>query len=125
MFMKNGFELANQIGLDPYHSHDPYGDKDADADGLSNIFEYKHDLNLNEYDTDRNGIDEGSEYYYWQKKLKNAHSDCSNEMINDTAISYCMNPDVDHDIITNGKEIKVFKEFNLPLHGKTFYRYPQ
>ncbi len=31
------------------------------------------------------------------------------ERVNDTAISYCKIPDVDHDNITDGKEIKGYK----------------
>ena len=56
--------------------------------------------------TDYDGIDDGAEYHYWQKKLKKVHPDWSNETINNTAISYCKNPDVDGDNITDGKEIK-------------------
>ncbi len=64
MFMKNKCELINQIGLNSYNSHDPYGDNDGD--GLSNLFEYNHSLNMNDPDTDHDGIDDGAEYHYWQ-----------------------------------------------------------
>ncbi len=61
------------------------------------------------YNTNYDGIGDGDEYHYWQNKLKNVHPDWSNETINATALNYTKNPDVDHDNITDGKEIKGFK----------------
>ena len=93
-----------QNHLDPFNPADANGD--LDHDGLSNIFEYDNGLNIQDSDTDHDGINDGAEYHYWQNKLKEVHPDWDNETINDTAISYCKNPDVDGDNVPDGKEIK-------------------
>ena len=54
-------ELQNH--LDPFNPADANGD--LDHDGLSNIFEYKHGLSIQDADTDHDGINNGAEPYYW------------------------------------------------------------
>ncbi len=86
-------ELQNH--LNPYNPLDALGD--LDHDGLSNLFESKHGLNIQDADTDHDGIDDGEELNYWN---------VTRGLDMDTAISYCKIPDVDGDNITDGKEIK-------------------
>ena len=48
------------IGFDPFNPYDVNGDWDGDR--LTNIFEYEHGLNMREYDTDHDGINDIMEY---------------------------------------------------------------
>ncbi len=96
-----------QDHLDPFYEGD--AEADLDNDGLSNIFEYRHGLDIQSNDTDHDGINDGEEYHYWQEKLKKVHPDWDDDRINSTAISYCRIPDVDGDGIPDGKEIKGYE----------------
>ena len=87
-----------QNHLNPYNPLDAAGD--LDHDGLSNLFESKHGLNIQDADTDHDGIDDGDELNYWN---------VTRGLDMDTAISYCKIPDVDGDKIIDGKEIKGYK----------------
>ena len=51
------------------------------------------------------GIDDGAEYHYWQERLYLFWSGWVNS-ITGAAVNYTLNPDVDGDNITDGKEIK-------------------
>ena len=92
-YIPTSVEIQNH--LDPYYPADAEGD--FDADGLSNLFEYNHSLNMNDPDTDHDGINDGAELHYWN---------VTRGLDMDTAIEYCKIPDVDGDNIPDGKEIK-------------------
>ena len=82
---------------------------DINSYGLSNLFEYQHNLYITQADTDHDGIADGEEYHYWQNRLKESYPNWDDNTINTTAISYCLNPDVDNDSIPDGKEIRGYR----------------
>ncbi len=84
--------------FNPFNPLDALGD--LDHDGLSNLFESKHGLNIQDPDTDHDGIDDGYELNYWNVSMG---------LDMDTSVEYCKIPDVDGDNITDGKEIKGYK----------------
>ncbi len=90
--------------LDPFYFPDAQGD--LDHDGLSNLFEYERNMSINDADTDHDGIDDGAELQYWEHRLSELHSNWSEEQILNMSVNYTLNPDVDGDNITDGKEIK-------------------
>jgi len=61
-------------------------------------------------DTDHDGIDNGAEFKYWQDYIYDLWGGWVNKQtgakVNDTAVEYLKNPDVDKDNVANGKEIK-------------------
>ena len=93
-------ELQNH--LDPFNPRDAAGD--LDHDGLSNLFESKHGLNIQDADTDHDGINDGAELSYWEHRLAALHSAWSYEQILNMSVNYTLNPDVDGDNITDGRE---------------------
>ncbi len=64
-------------------------------------------------DTDHNGIDDGAEFKYWQDYIYDLWGSWVNKQtganVNDTAVEYLKDPDVDKDNVTDGKEIKGWK----------------
>ena len=62
-------ELQNH--LDPFNPYDANGD--LDHDGLTNIFEYDNGLNIQDSDTDHDGINDGAELRYWERRLAALH----------------------------------------------------
>ncbi len=92
-----------QYHLNPYDPLDALGD--LDHDGLSNLFEYLHGLNMQAADTDHDGIVDGAELSYWENRLAEIHTDWTSEQILNMSVNYTCNPDVDGDNITDGKEI--------------------
>ncbi len=50
-----------------------YAAGDLDHDGLSNLFESKHGLNIQDPDTDHDGIADGAELSYWERRLASLH----------------------------------------------------
>ena len=87
--------------LNPFNSADAHGDKDSD--GLDNLWEYENGTMITDADTDHNGINDGEEYKYWQESLYELWGTWEN--VNETAVKYIKNPDVDKDNVTDGKEI--------------------
>ena len=69
--------------LVPFNATDAAGDLDHDR--LNNSFEYLHHLNMNDADTDHDGIRDGDEYHYW----------LSRGIDSLIAESHCRNPDSD------------------------------
>ncbi len=98
-------ELENH--LNPYDPLDALGD--LDHDGLSNLFEYLHGLNMQAADTDHDGIVDGAELSYWENRLGDIHKDWSAGQVLNMSLNYTLNPDVDRDNITDGKEIKGYE----------------
>ena len=84
-------ELQNH--LDPFNAADAYGD--LDHDGLSNLFEYEHGLNIQDADTDHDGINDGEELSYWQHRLSALHPGWSEGQVLNTSVNYTLNPDED------------------------------
>ena len=60
---------------------------------IGNLLGYQHGLNLNDPETDHDGIGDGAEYHYWQSRLYSLWGGWVNsttgKKVNDTAISYC------------------------------------
>ncbi|MGM0510197.1 MAG: hypothetical protein ACQESD_03615 [Thermoplasmatota archaeon] len=90
--------LEERYDLDPYDPSD--AESDLDNDGLSNIFEHERNLSLNREDTDSDGIIDGAEYDYWHIERSKSTG---------KALSYCLNPDVDDDAISDGMEINGYE----------------
>ena len=72
---------------------------------MSNIFAYKYGLNIQDPDTDHDGINDVAEYHYWQNRLTEIHPDWDSETINDTAVEYRKLPGVDHHKLTYEREV--------------------
>ena len=64
---------------------------------MNNLFEYHNGPNIQDADTDHDGINDGAELHYWN---------ITRGLDMDTSIAYCTIPDVDGDNIPDGKEIK-------------------
>ncbi len=101
-------EIQNH--LNPYNPRDALGD--LDHDGLNNSFEYHHGLNMQDPDTDHDGINDGAELSYWESRLAEIHTDWTSGQILNMSLNYTLNPDMDGDNITDGKEIKGYKVKN-------------
>ncbi len=93
-----------QYHLNAFNAADANGD--LDHDGLSNLFEYEHNLSISDADSDHDGINDGKELNYWESRLSTMHPDWSAEQVLNMAVNYTLNPDVDNDSIPDGKEIK-------------------
>ncbi len=93
-----------QYHLNPYDASDANGD--LDHDGLSNLFEYEHNMSINDADSDHDGINDGDELSYWESRLSTMHPGWSAEQVLNMSVNYTLNPDVDNDSIPDGKEIK-------------------
>ncbi len=78
-------------------------------DGLSNLFEFNNGLNMQDADTDHDGINDGAELSYWENRLGDIHKDWSAGQVLNMSLNYTRNPDVDGDNITDGKEINGYE----------------
>ncbi len=69
-----------QNHIDQFYFPDAAGD--LDHDGLSNLFEYQHNLSMTQADTDHDGIDDVKELHYRNvtrgPPLKESISNCRN-----------------------------------------------
>ena len=54
-------------------------------------------------------FNDGAELSYWEQRLAALHPAWSDEQVLNMSVNYTLNPDVDHDNITDGKEIKGYK----------------
>ena len=80
------WDLNKTDEVEPHNHLDP-GDAagDLDHDGLTNLFEYEHNLSIQDADTDHDGINDGDELQYWN---------ATRGLDMDTVMSYPLNPDV-------------------------------